>query len=272
MRVFLVLLLSLGIVGVGVLSSCDEEKKESGIKVNERPVEGEGGEAEGDDEDEAAEEGGGDESMDFSDDDDEGTGGKKGATVRAGTAAANKKRTVTAAAPGKASPATRGGSDESDDTDDAAGSRKGGAGKKRTTVSRSFLRVTHMLDRKDVREALDFKDLLEEGEFVGQPASATYNATRLATEGGGFGVALQVWKLKNGAAATRQYDDLYKRSLGGERSRDAGDSSFRTVNHGLHSVVFVDKRRSTVAWVTCEANICSFEELSDLARRIQRRL
>lgn len=154
----------------------------------------------------------------------------------------------------------------------AAGGESAPATPRRVEVTASFLKVDGMLEPADVWKSLDYKGLLQHGEFVGQAPSKTYNAMRLATENGGFGVALQVWKPGSATAGTRRFDDLYKNSIGGQRSKDVGTLAFRSEHHGLRSVVFLDQQRSTVAWVTCEAKLCSFEQLADLSRRIQRKL
>ena len=60
--------------------------------------------------------------------------------------------------------------------------------------------------------------------------------------------------------------------MGGERSKDVGDMSFRTEHHATRTIVFLDRRRSTLASVTCESKLCTFDQLTALARRVQRRL
>ncbi len=140
-------------------------------------------------------------------------------------------------------------------------------------IQANLLNVAVLLERAELREATGYQGLIEEVDLPGQKASARYNGVRWRVDDANdLGISLQVWKPGNQPAATKRFDDLFSQSFGGTKSRDAGDDAFRTEHHGLRSLTFIDRRRSAVANLSCTASICTFDQLADLARRVQRRL
>jgi len=126
------------------------------------------------------------------------------------------------------------------------------------------------LDRSEVRMALSYQGMLEIDGIVGQSRAAGYQAERLKTaDPSQFGVGLQVWKGNN---PPKRYDDLFRQSWGGGPSKDVGDSSFRTEHHRLRELTFLDRKRNLVAILTCDVELCTFDQLVELARRLQPRL
>ncbi|PJB37619.1 MAG: hypothetical protein CO108_20695 [Deltaproteobacteria bacterium CG_4_9_14_3_um_filter_63_12] len=144
---------------------------------------------------------------------------------------------------------------------------------KDTAAQGSALNIAAALEKSDIREAVGYLGLLEEATIVGQPENKQYGVTRWSSEGKNeFGFGLQVWKPGSSNTAVKRFDDLYAQSMGGEQTKDVGDSSFRTEHHDLRSIVFLDRRRSLVASLTCDKSLCTFDQLVELSRRVKRRL
>lgn len=145
-------------------------------------------------------------------------------------------------------------------------------GDKTVTRSRQTLRVSHMLDRLEIREVFKFDGTLADAPFEGQTSSAIYNAHRLQpADGKSLGFALQFWKLPSSTRALEQFEELFSQSVGGVKTKDAGDRSFRVEHHKLRSLVFLDQRHQAIAWLTCDEKLCSFEQLTLFAQRVRKR-
>lgn len=140
---------------------------------------------------------------------------------------------------------------------------------RRKTPSHDALRVD-MLDKEAIREATGYGKLLREAHFPGQPPTKTYNATRLATEKGGFGFGLQLWRPGTAQAALKRYNSLFDQSVGGTAIEGAGTQAFATKHHDMRTLTFLN--RNAVAAITCEVSLCSEEQLITLAQRVKERI
>ncbi|MDX9721452.1 MAG: hypothetical protein RBU37_11950 [Myxococcota bacterium] len=125
------------------------------------------------------------------------------------------------------------------------------------------------LEKSELRQVLEYKGLLELDTIHGQRGTG-YQAERFKTEQASqFGIGLQVYK---GGNPAKRYDDLLAQSWGGSISKDVGDLSFRSEHHRLRELTFLDRKRTLVAILSCDVELCSFDQLVELGRRVQLRL
>jgi hypothetical protein len=138
---------------------------------------------------------------------------------------------------------------------------------------RQLLRVSHLLDRLEVREVFRYDATLSDATFPGQEASSTYNAHRLQpSDSASLGFAVQLWELPSQTRALEQFEALFSQSVGGVKTKDAADRSFRISHHKLRSLVFLDLRHQAVVWLSCDEKLCSFDQITQLAQRVRKRL
>lgn len=134
------------------------------------------------------------------------------------------------------------------------------------------LAVAHLMTHADIRELVQYQGTLSLGLLEGVEPSATYNAIRLASEGG-YGFALQVWRDQN----PRQLEARYERMMrtyfvSSEDPVPMGDQAFRAEFEGIRHYAFMDRTSSTFAVITCQSDACLDQHIRGLAERVVSRL
>ncbi|MFA5625688.1 MAG: hypothetical protein WC966_11650 [Bradymonadales bacterium] len=135
------------------------------------------------------------------------------------------------------------------------------------------LAIQHLIDVKEIREQTAYSGVIELSELPGQDASSRYNAMRwIAGETPNLGLSLQVWKPGNESAAAKRFQDLYEQSFAGSKMKGLANDAYSSEHHRLRELTFYDAPKRAVVSIACSEDLCSAEQLSELARRIQKRL
>lgn len=140
-------------------------------------------------------------------------------------------------------------------------------------VEDPVLEVAQLIEIKEFREMTGFQGPLAQGTLDGQDASLRYNAFRLVTDDSSqLGFALQVWEPGNENAALKRFQDLYTQSFGGSKVKDLGTDAFKAEHHQMRHICLYDRGKKAVIFLSCSDKICQFEQLTNIAKTIQRRL
>ena len=134
------------------------------------------------------------------------------------------------------------------------------------------LLVGDLLTRQDIREVTQYEGAVAETTFDGIEPSPNYNAVRIAAEGG-FGFGLQLWSLDESRQVSPRYDRLqqtYFRST--EDESPVGDRAFIANFEGIRQYGFMHRASRSVGVVSCDANLCSAEQVEQLAQNVLNRL
>ena len=114
-----------------------------------------------------------------------------------------------------------------------------------------------VFNRNVIRRATDYKGFLRKSELAGMNVGPDYNAIRLRpTTPNRFGVSIQVWHIDNPGQQTRRFNDLFRQYPDPKRTRDLGDSAFTAGWGGLRYFVWLDRKASYLAAVSCDETIC----------------
>ena len=135
------------------------------------------------------------------------------------------------------------------------------------------LDISRYLTLAAVRKATGDNTLMEDGVLSGLPASETYNSRYFAPpQRMNFGAAFQLWRERTRRDANERFRRMRKEYPNAEDTATPAPKSFFSYWGDVMFLVFADLTKRVVVTVSCSADICTPEELLDLAKGINDKL
>lgn len=133
--------------------------------------------------------------------------------------------------------------------------------------------VSDLLTHADVREIVGYRGELAISTLPGIAPSPMYNVVRLASDSGGYGFAVQLWRDDQERQSTARFTRLQQTYI--DRIPEAeplGNEAFRGEFDGIRHYVFLHSLSRSVATVSCQTDLCDNIQLRSLAERVLSRL
>ena len=133
--------------------------------------------------------------------------------------------------------------------------------------------VADLLTHADVREIFRYEGSLSVSTLEGIDASEGYNSTRLASDDGGFGFAVQVWQLDAARQLEPRFERLRDTWISATDDREpVGDTAFYGEFEGIRYYAFAAPSARSMSVVSCQTMLCTPNQLRTLATRVFDRL
>jgi hypothetical protein len=136
------------------------------------------------------------------------------------------------------------------------------------------LRVSDLLTHADIRELVQYTGELAVATLDGLEPEPFYNHVRLSA-GEGFGFSVQLWQPPEERQAAARFERLRDTYI--DRQPDAAsggpaDQAFLGEFEGIRHYAMLHRASRSAAVVSCQADLCSLEQIRLLAARIASRL
>lgn len=134
------------------------------------------------------------------------------------------------------------------------------------------LRVADLLTHADVRELMQYTGDLTIATLDGIEPGPHYNALRLASAAG-FGFAVQLWQEDEQRQALSRFARLQETYI--DRNPDTapvGDEAFWGEFEGIRHYAFFHRASKGVVIVSCQSELCTPDQLRNMADRVMSRL
>ncbi len=133
--------------------------------------------------------------------------------------------------------------------------------------------VSDLLTHADIRELVGYNGELSIATLEGVQPSEFYNAMRLASADGGFGFAVQLWEDEQARQTVSRFERLQETYIDRVAETDGiGDTAFRGEFDGIRHYAFMIERARSIAVVSCQSELCTTEQVRNLAERVSSRL
>lgn len=134
------------------------------------------------------------------------------------------------------------------------------------------LRVADLLTHADVRELMQYTGDLTIATLDGLEPGPHYNALRLAAEAG-FGFAVQLWQEDEQRQALSRFARLQETYIDRNLEPEPiGDEAFSGEFEAVRHYAFFHRASKSVVIVSCQAPLCTRDQLRAMADRILSRL
>lgn len=134
------------------------------------------------------------------------------------------------------------------------------------------LRVADLLTHADIRELMQYTGDLTIATLDGLEPGPHYNALRLSAASG-FGFAVQLWQEDEQRQALSRFARLQETYI--DRNLDTapvGDEAFWGEFEGIRHYAFFHRASKSVVIVSCQAELCTPDQVRAMADRIMSRL
>jgi len=134
------------------------------------------------------------------------------------------------------------------------------------------LRVADLLTHADVRELMQYTGDLTIATLDGIEPGPYYNALRLSA-GSGFGFAVQLWQEDEQRQALSRFARLQETYI--DRNADTspvGDEAFWGEFEGIRHYALFHRASKSVVIVSCQAELCTPDQVRNMADRVMSRL
>ncbi len=122
------------------------------------------------------------------------------------------------------------------------------------------LNLKNVLTRNLIKQATQYKHAMRPAPLPGIAPSENYNVIRLQPgRRDNYGVSIQVWKETAAGPQSRRFNELLRQYPQAKRERIVGDSAFVSTWQSVQQTVWLDRKKKTIAVLTCDKAICSNE-------------